>query len=135
MITIMSFVRSTLMLLVDGRHREGAGKISAEHGQEKEFTLRLNVRARRQIIAQMALGQEVGKKRRQTGGDGTCRRNKAAFLPLERKAQGWSVGIVNVALLEGKKMAVAAQAVDDADLAAMQFHGERVQGFGIKIHC
>src|SRR5581483_1054740 len=134
MIAIMTVVRSIFMLPVDGHHRECAGKISAENGEEKEFALRLDVRARGKIIPQMALGQEVGKKRRQAGGNGTCWRDKSAFLSLERKAQGWSVGIVNVGLLERKKMAVPAQAVDDADLAAMQLHGKRVQGFGIKFH-
>src|SRR5882672_2886581 len=126
MIAIMMIVRSIFMFLVDGRHHECAGKISTENGEEKEFTLRVNVRAGGEIIPQMALGQEVGKKRRQTRGNGTCRRDKSAFLSLERKAQSRSVGLVNVGLLERKKMAIPAQAVDDADLAAMQLHGKRI---------
>ena len=125
---------SAFMRLIHGRHREPAGKIGAEYGEEKEFTLRLNVRARGEIIAQMPLRQEIGEKHRQAGGHGTCRRNEPAFLSLERKAQSRSVWIVNIALLERKKMAVASNAVDDADAAAVEVDRERVQGFGIKIH-
>ena len=50
-------------------HREAyhkrTGKVGAEHGEEKEFALRLDARARGKILAQMALGQQVRKKWRQ----------------------------------------------------------------------
>ena len=132
---------SSLTLVPDGRlhflqrlNHERAGQVGAEHGQKKEFALRLDARARGQVVAQMPFRQQVRKEGGKAHRYGARRHDDPARLSFIRKAHGRPFRIVDIALLEGEQVSVAAQPVDDADLATMQFHGERVQGFGIDGH-
>ena len=49
------------------------------------------------------------------------------MLPLKERLNVGRCGIVDVVLLERKNLAVAREAVDDADLLSVQAHRKRVE--------
>ena len=82
-----------ILALMDGGasiHRldhERAGQVGAPStARKKEFALRLDARARGQIVAQMPFRQQVRKKGRQTGADSARRHDDSARLAFVGKA-------------------------------------------------
>ena len=135
MIIFFVLVLSDLLALAVKRcDHERARKIGAQDGQQEEFSLRIHFREFREVFTQVSLGQQVREERRHAAGHGAQSCHKPAGAALEREAQGRALRIVDVVLLEGKELAVAREASDDADLATVQPDGKRIQFFRVKLH-
>ena len=99
MMIVMSLgLRLAFKRLNDAR----AGKVGAEHGEKEEFAFGIHVRARGEIFAQLAFRKKVREERHAAP--------RGALL------------VVDVVLLERKKLAVARKAGDNADVFSMQAH-------------
>src|SRR5580658_2480428 len=123
-----------LALAVKRCDLERARKIGAQDGQEEEFSLRIHFREFREVFTQVSLGQQVREERRHATGHGAQSRHQPAGAALEREAQGRVLRIVDVVLLEGKELAVAREASNDADWATVQPHGKGIEFFRVKLH-
>ena len=113
---------------------ERAGQVGAEDGEQKEFSFGLDVCKFRQISAQMPFGKQIRKDGRYAARDRTQGCDEPARATLERQAEDRAVRVVDVILRECKDLAFAGQTVDDTDLPPVQAHGERIEGFCIKLH-
>ena len=135
MIIFFLLLRSDLLALAFKRcDHKRAGKIGAQDAQQEEFSIGIHFREACEVFPQVSLGQQVRKEWRHTAGNGVQSCHQPAGATLEREAQGRALRIVNVVLLEGKELAVAREASDDADLATVQPDGKRSKFFLVKLH-
>ena len=124
----MTVMRSGwLLVILKRRNDKRAGQVGAEDGEEEEFALGIYVRSLGEIVAQVAFGQKVGEEDRNTASHGTEGRYEPAGAALEGEAERRTLGIVDVVLLEPKKLPITREAVDDADLLSVQAHRKRVE--------
>src|ERR1700728_790816 len=130
--TVMSSGRP--LVILKRRNDKRAGQVGAEDGEEEEFALGIYVRALGEIVAQVAFGQKVGEEDRNPASHGTEVRYEPAGAALEGEAQRRTLGIVDVVLLERKKLSVAREAVDNADLLSVQAHRKRLDFLRVKLH-
>ena len=79
-------------------------------------------------------GSWFDKERRHAARHSTLGRHETAGAAFEREAQSRALRIVAIVLLERKNLAVAGEAVDDANLLCVQAHGKSVGLFPIKHH-
>src|SRR5437879_11733426 len=93
---VTGIMMSITVLIVTRRHDKGTGKISAKDSKKKELALGFDARARCQISPQMAFGQQVREKGRKAEARRARGRDQPASLPLERQAEGRTVGIVDI---------------------------------------
>ena len=121
-LVMMIVIMVKLIVIVTARvhrlDRDRAGNISAEHGHEIELPFGLHARLLCEIGPQVSFGQQVREERRQTAPYRADGRHQPARLSFIGEAQGRTVRIVNVVLLEGEDVAVARQPVDDPDPAS-----------------
>src|ERR1700676_5412502 len=101
---VTGIMMSISILIVTRRHDKGTGKISAKDSKKKELALGFDACARCQIGPQMAFGEQVREKGRKAEAGRARGRYQPAGPTLERQAEGRTVGIVDIALLEGKEM-------------------------------
>jgi hypothetical protein len=57
LLVIIVMIILLLLITLERRNNKRAGKIGAEHGEEKEFALGIYLRAFGEIVAQMAFGK------------------------------------------------------------------------------
>src|SRR5690242_17812301 len=93
-----------------------AGKVGAEHGKEEEFALRIDDRALGEIVAQVTFGEKVRKERWHAARRGARLCHEPASAALEGEAQSRTLRVISILLLKRKKLAVACEAGDDADV-------------------
>src|SRR5208282_1888216 len=122
------------LVALKGRDNERAGQVGAKCGKEKKFALGIHIRALSKIVAQVAFGQKVGEEDRNAASHRTEIRHEPARTALEGQAQGGTLRIVDIVLLEREELPVACKAGDYADLFSVQAHGKRVQFLRVKPH-
>src|SRR5579883_2966756 len=111
---MMSFLppRLTLKRCNDKR----AGKVGAEHGEEEEFAIGIDARALGEIVAQGTFGEKIREVRWYAARRGARLCHEPASAALEGEAQSRTLLVIYILLLECKKLAVAREAGDDADV-------------------
>src|ERR1035438_9897305 len=135
MILFFLLVRSDLLALAFKRcDHKRAGKIGPQNCEQEKFSIGIHFRESCEVFTQVSLGQQVREERRHTAGHGVQSCHQPASAALEREAQGRALWIVDVVLLEGKDLAVARKAGNDANLTIVQPDGKRIKFSWVKLH-
>ena len=95
---------------------KGAGKVGAKDSEEEEFALGIDACTLGEIVAQVTFREKVREKRWHAPRRGARLCHEPASAALEGQAQSRTLWVIYILLLECKKLAVAREAGDDADV-------------------